>query len=101
MPEPAPSSVKSKKKPLVIDSTDMVTTAGLIFSTNGPSDRREFEDEGVETATTVEVRCKDSPLCGSGDKTGSVAESTEEQPTNTIPIIIRIKFTNISRFLFL
>ena len=46
MPEPAPSSVKSKKRPRVKDSTDMVATAGFTLSTREDREGRVLRMAG-------------------------------------------------------
>lgn len=43
MPEPAPSSVKSKNNPLVTDSTDIEATAGFTIPTKLPMDGKVVE----------------------------------------------------------
>ena len=76
MPEPAPSSVKSKKRPLDTDSTAMEAMAGLTSSTSPERDSSEFRSAVDGRPVLAGEAICGLGRSGAGAVSGSAADDT-------------------------
>ena len=79
MPDPAPSSVKSKKRPLDTDSTKMEATAGLTSSTSSERDSSELRAAGDGRPVLAGEAICGLGRSGAGEVSGSAEDDAEAE----------------------